>query len=102
MAQGVFNHSAALGTELGVVQVAASPGIWARSRVSFQAGRAAAGTGIFHDALAGAGGVGNKRTLVPAMAQRLRVVRHKGGTAASAGVDGLAPVSQSAGMVLAA
>ena len=63
----------------------------ARSRVSFQAGRAAAGASIFHDALAGTGGVGNKRTLVPAMAQRLRVVRHKGGTAASAGVDGLAP-----------
>ena len=91
MAQGIFNHSATLGTELGGGAGGGVAGNMARSRVSFQAGRAAAGASIFHDALAGTGGVGNKRTLVPAMAQRLRVVRHKGGTAASAGVDGLAP-----------
>ena len=59
-------------------------------RVGIQTVVATAGAAIFHDPLAGAGGVGNKGSLIPAMAQGVRIVCDKGTAAAIAAVDGLA------------
>ena len=52
--------------------------------VTFQAVIAAADTAVFHHALAGAGGVGDKCPLIPAMAQRIGVVGNEGAAAALA------------------
>ena len=90
MSQGVDDHSAALGTELGRGAGGRLAGHMARRRVALQPGGPAADTGVFGYALAGTGGAGDLGALVPGMAQGVGVVRHKTGTAALADMDGLA------------
>ena len=90
MSQRVFQHRATLGTELRL----GAGGIIARNMtcrlVALDAVIAAAGAAVFHHALAGAGGVGDEGSLIPAMAQGVRIVCDKGTAAAIAAVDGLA------------
>ena len=88
VAQGLFYDGPALGTELGIGAGGRLAGDVARRLVALDAVIPAAGTAVFHDALARAGGVRDFGPLVPAMAQRVRVVRHKGAAAAFAAVDG--------------
>ena len=90
VSQRVFQHRATLGTELRL----GAGGIIARNMtcrlVALDAVIAAAGAAVFHHALAGAGGVGDEGSLIPAMAQGVRIVCDKGTAAAIAAVDGLA------------
>ena len=88
MAQGFFYDGPALGTELGIGAGGRLAGDMARCLVALDAVIPAAGAAVFHHALAGTGGVRDLGPLVPAMAQRVRVVRHKGAAAAPAAVDG--------------
>ena len=90
MAQGVDDHSAALGTELGRGAGGRLAGYMARCRVSLQAMIAAADAAILDQTFAGAGGASDFGALVPGMAQGVGVVCHKAGTAALADMDGLA------------
>ena len=53
---------------------------------------AAAGAAVLHDPLAGAGGIGNKGSLIPAMTKRVGVVCDEAAAAAVTAVDGLAAV----------
>ena len=57
--------------------------------VGIQTVVATAGAAVFHDPLAGAGGVGDKGALVPAMAQRGGIIRYKGTAASIAAMDSL-------------
>ena len=66
-------------------------------RVGIQTVVATAGAAVFHDPLAGAGGVGNKGSLIPAMTKRSGVVRHEAAAAAVTEVDGLAAVFAGSG-----
>ena len=59
-------------------------------RVGIQTVVATAGAAVFHHTLAGAGGVGDEGTLVPAMTECVSVVRDEAASAAIAAVDGLA------------
>ena len=92
VSQRVFQHRAALGTDLRL----GAGGIIARDMtcrlVALDAVIAAAGAAVFHDALAGAGGVGDEGSLIPAMTKRVGVVRHEAAAAAVTAVDGLAAV----------
>jgi hypothetical protein len=83
-------HSAAAGAELGFRAGSRSAGDVSIRGVGIQTVVATAGASVFHDPFAGAGGVGDKRTLVPAMPQRRSVIRDKAAAAAIAAVDGLA------------
>ena len=60
--------------------------------VALDAVIAAAGAAVFHDALAGAGGVGDEGSLIPAMTKRVGVVCDEAAAAAVTAVDGLAAV----------
>ena len=90
VSQRVFQHRATLGTELRL----GAGGIIARNMtcrlVALDAVIAAAGAAVFHHALASAGGVGDEGSLIPAMAQGVRIVCDKGTAAAIAAMDGLA------------
>ena len=97
VSQGLFQHSAAAGAELGFRAGSRSAGDVAIRGVGIQTVVATAGAAVFHDALAGAGGVGNKGSLIPAMAQRVSVVRHEAAAAAVTAVDGLAAVLAGSG-----
>ena len=90
VSQRVFQHCAALGTELRLGAGGIIAGDMTCRLVALDAVIAAAGAAVFHDPLAGAGGVGNKGSLIPAMAQGVRIVCDKGTAAAIAAVDGLA------------
>ena len=90
VAQGIDDHSAALGTELGRGAGGRLAGYMARCRVTLQAMIAATDAAILDQTFAGAGGAGDFGTLVPGMAQGVGVVCHKAGTAALADMDGLA------------
>ena len=90
MAQGIDDHSAALGTELGRGAGGRLAGYMARCRVTLQPVIAAADAAILNQALAGAGGAGDFGSLVPGMAQGVSVVGDKGTAAALADMDGLA------------
>ena len=97
MSQRVFQHRATLGTELRL----GAGGIIARNMtcrlVALDAVIAAAGAAVFHDPLAGAGGVGNKGSLIPAMTKRVGVVCDEAAAAAVTAVDGLAAVFAGSG-----
>ena len=86
----IFQHSAAAGAELGFRAGGRVAGDMTGSLVALDAVIAAAGAAVFHHALAGAGGVGDEGSLIPAMAQGVRIVCDKGTAAAIAAVDGLA------------
>ena len=90
VAQGVDDHRAALGTELGRGAGGRLAGYMARCRVALKPVIAAADAAILNHALAGASGAGDFGALVPGMAQGVGVVCHKAGTAALADMDGLA------------
>lgn len=90
MTQGVDDHPAALGTELGRGAGGRLAGNMARRRVALQPVIAAADTAILNQALAGAGRAGDFDSLVPTMAQGVSVVGDKGAAAALAEMDGLA------------
>ena len=97
MSQGLFQHSAAAGAELGFRAGSRSAGDVSIRGVGIQTVVATAGTAVFHDPLAGAGGVGNKGSLIPAMTKRVSVVRHEAAAAAIAAVDGLTAVLAGSG-----
>ena len=88
--QSRFQHSAAAGAELGFRAGSRSAGDVSIRRVGIQTVVATAGAAVFHDALAGAGGVGDEGSLIPAMTERIGVVCDKAAAAAVAAVDGLA------------
>ena len=90
MTQGVDDHSAALGTELGRGAGGRLAGNMARRRVALQPVIAAADAAILDHALAGTGGAGDLGALVPTMAQRVGVIGNKRTAAALADMDGLA------------
>ena len=90
MSQSLFQHSAAAGAEPGFRAGSRSAGDVAIRGVGIQTVVATAGAAVFHNPLAGAGGVGDKGALVPAVAQGFRIVRDKRTAAAIAkrvGVD---------------
>ena len=97
MSQGLFQHSAAAGAEPGFRAGSRSAGDVAICGVSIQTVVAAAGTAVFHNPLAGAGGVGDKGALVPAMTERVGVVCDEAAAAAVTAVDGLAAVFAGSG-----
>ena len=90
-------HSTALGAKLGFRAGRRRTRHMACRLVAFNAVIAAAGTAVFHDALTGAGGIGNKGALIPTMAECVSVVRHEAAAAAVAAMDGLATVLASGG-----
>ena len=90
MSQRVFQHRAALGTELRLGAGGIIAGNMTCRLITLDAMIAAAGAAVFHDSLTGAGGVGNEGTLIPAMAECVSVVRDEAASAAIAAVDGLA------------
>ena len=90
VSQGLFQHSAAAGAELGFRAGSRSAGDVAIRGVGIQTVVATAGAAVFHDALAGAGGVGDEGSLIPAMTERIGVVCDEAAAAAIAAVDGLA------------
>ena len=65
--------------------------------VGIQTVVATAGAAVFHDALAGAGGVGDEGSLIPAMTERIGVVCDEAAAAAVTAVDGLAAVLAGSG-----
>ena len=73
MSQGLFQHSAAAGAELGFRAGSRSAGDVSIRGVGIQTVVATAGAAVFHDALAGAGGVGDEGSLIPAMTERIGV-----------------------------
>ena len=89
MSQGLFQHSAAAGAEPGFRAGSRSARDVSIRGVGIQTVVAAAGAAVFHDPLAGAGGVGNKGSFIPAMAQGVRIVCDKGTAASIAAMDGL-------------
>ena len=89
MSQGLFQHSAAAGAELGFRAGSRSAGDVAIRGVGIQTVVTTANAAVFHDALAGAGCVGDEGSLIPAMAQGFRIVRDKRTAAAVAAMDGL-------------
>ena len=97
VSQRVFQHRATLGTELRL----GAGGIIARNMtcrlVALDAVIAAAGAAVFHDPLAGAGGVGDEGSLIPAMTKRVGVVCDEAAAAAVTAVDGLAAVFAGSG-----
>ena len=97
VSQRVFQHRATLGTELRL----GAGGIIARNMtcrlVALDAVIAAAGAAVFHHALAGAGGVGDEGSLIPAMTERIGVVCDEAAAAAVTAVDGLAAVFAGSG-----
>ena len=97
VSQGLFQHSAAAGAELGFRAGNRSAGDVAIRGVGIQTVVATAGAAVFHDALAGAGGVGDEGSLIPAMTERIGVVCDKAAAAAVAAVDGLAAVLAGSG-----
>ena len=92
VSQGLFQHSAAAGAELGFRAGSRSAGDVAIRGVGIQTVVTAANATVFHNPLAGAGGISNKGALVPAMAQGVRIVCDKGTAAAIAAMDGLTAV----------
>ena len=92
MAQSLFQHSAAAGAELGFRAGSRSARDVAIRGVGIQTVVTAANATVFHNPLAGAGGISNKGALVPAMAQGVRIVCDKGTAAAIAAMDGLTAV----------
>ena len=97
VSQRVFQHSAAAGAELGFRAGSRSAGDVSIRRVGIQTVVATAGAAVFHDPLAGAGGVGNKGSLIPAMTKRVGVVCDEAAAAAVTAVDGLAAVFAGSG-----
>ena len=97
VSQGLFQHSAAAGAELGFRAGNRSAGDVAIRGVGIQTVVATAGAAVFHDALAGAGGVGDEGSLIPAMTERIGVVCDEAAAAAVAAVDGLAAVLAGSG-----
>ena len=97
VSQRVFQHRAAAGAELGFRAGSRSAGDVSIRRVGIQTVVATAGAAIFHDPLAGAGGVGNKGSLIPAMTKRVGVVCDEAAAAAVTAVDGLAAVFAGSG-----
>ena len=97
MTKRLCQHSAALGAELRLGAGGSVAGNMTCRLVALDAMIAAAGAAVFHHALAGAGGVGDERTLVPAMTKRVGVVRDEAAAAAVAAVDGLAAVFAGSG-----
>ena len=89
MSQSLFQHSAAPSAELGFRAGSRSAGDVAIRGVGIQTVVTTANAPVFHDPLAGAGGVGDKGALVPAVAQGFRIVRDKRTAAAIAAMDGL-------------
>src|SRR5699024_2166121 len=84
------NHRAALLAELGLGAGGRSAGHMARSGIALQASGPASDTGKLGHALAGAAGADYLSPIVPAVAQRVGIVRDKAGTAALTEMDGLA------------
>ena len=97
MSQRVFQHRATAGTELRLRAGGRVAGDMTGSLVALDAVIAAAGAAVFHDPLAGAGGVGNKGSLIPAMTKRVGVVCDEAAAAAVTAVDGLAAVFAGSG-----
>ena len=85
----IFQHSAAAGAELGFRAGGRIAGNMTSSLVAFNTVITTADAAVLHNALAGAGGVGDERAFIPAVAQRSGVVRHEAAAAAIAAVDGL-------------
>ena len=92
MSQSLFQHGAAAGAELGFRAGSRSAGDVAIRGVGIQTVVTTANAPVFHDALASAGGVGDKGALVPTVAQGFRIVRDKRTAAAIAAMDGLTAV----------
>ena len=90
VSQRVFQHRAALGTKLRLGAGSRSAGDVTIRGVGIQTVVATAGAVVFHHALAGAGGVGDEGSLVPAMTECIGVVCDETAAAAVAAVDGLA------------
>ena len=97
VSQRIFQHRAAAGAELGFRAGSRSAGDVSIRRVGIQTVVATAGAAVFHDPLAGAGGVGNKGSLIPAMTKRVGVVCDEAAAAAVTAVDGLAAVFAGSG-----
>ena len=89
MAAGLVQHSAADGAGAGVQAGRALAGGMAGGGNGLHPGIPAAVAGVLLHTLAGAGGIGDHFTVIPAMAQRLAVVAGKGAAAAVAAVDSL-------------
>ena len=90
--RGLFQHSTAARTDLRFHAGSRSAGDVAIRGVGIQTVVTTANAAVFHDPLAGAGGVGNKGSLIPAMAQGVRIVCDKRTAASIAAMDGLTAV----------
>ena len=88
--QSVLNHRAADGAKLGRGAGGSLAGHMARGGVALQTGSPATDAGVLGHALAGAAGADYLSPIVPAVAQRVGIVRDKAGTAALTEMDGLA------------
>ena len=69
VAQGIFDHSAALLAELGLGAGGRSAGHMARRRVALQTGSPATDAGVLGHTFAGAAGADNLRPFIPGVAQ---------------------------------
>ena len=85
-------HNAALGAKLGFGASRRRTWHMTCRLIAFNSVIAAAGAAVFHDALAGAGGIGDECTLIPAMTECVGVVCHEAAAAAVAAMDGLTAV----------
>ena len=97
VSQGLFQHRAAAGAELGFRAGSRSAGDVSIRGVGIQTVVATAGAAVFHDPLAGAAGVGDEGSLIPAMTKRVGVVCDEAAAAAVTAVDGLAAVFAGSG-----